>query len=160
MNYKRIFLLLGIVYIILSPILIIITANNFYNDGVWDGIYLVNKNHELDQSKLDAINKQNTELELLRASTKEYDKGFIAAMESIRSNILFAGSTFKYGNYSIKAWDILPGKVEIEVIKDGNYIFNGTCYADTWCNIKDVSFQIDDIHIGKEASYLVYWSNN
>lgn len=76
-----------------------------------------------------------------------------------QSNILFAGSTFKYDTYVIKAQDILPDRVEIQVLQNGDYVFNGTCYENEWCNIKDISFQIDDIHIGKEASYLVYWSD-
>jgi len=96
---------------------------------------------------------------LNRILSKEYDKGFINGIESIGSNILFAGSTFEYGNYTIKCQDIQPGKAFLEVIQGGNYIFNGTCYKNQWCNIRDVSIQIDDIHIGKEAAYLVYWSD-
>jgi len=96
-----------------------------------------------------------------RLMAAEYDRGYLAAMDSYRSNILFAGSTFEYNHtYFIKAQDILSNKVEIDVfIQNGDYVFNGTCYENAWCNIRDISFQIDDIHIGKEAAYFVYWSD-
>ena len=155
MNYKKLAIILMAIYIILSPVFFIIIADKVYDKGIWDGIYLANKNRDTEQT----IINQNHEIELKQTAYKEYDRGFIDAIDSCRSNILFAGSTFKYGEYFIKAQDIQLGKVEIEVIQAGNYIFNGTCYADKWCNIKDVSFQIDDIHIGKEAAYLVYWSD-
>ncbi len=86
-----------------------------------------------------------------------YDKGF-KDFCCIRSNILFAGSTFTYDNkYVVKAWDITKNKVEIVIMRDGNEIDRRFCYPNRFCNINNISFQIDDIHIGKEASYLVFW---
>ena len=111
-----------------------------------------NQSHEWTGSDED-VEKIN------RIIAKEYDRGFVAAMEQYQSNILFAGSTFEYGDYTVKLQDIQPGRAYIGVIQGGNYVFNGTCYKYQWCNIRDVTFQIDDIHIGKEAAYLVYWSD-
>jgi hypothetical protein len=91
--------------------------------------------------------------------TKEYDRGFLKGLESYRSNILFAGSTFTYDKYVVKAWDIMPGKAEIVIMQDGYEIDRGFCYSNRFCNLNNISFQIDDIHIGKEANYLVYWSD-
>ena len=89
----------------------------------------------------------------------EYESGYFDGITAVESHILFAGATFEYGKYVIKANDISEHSAEIQVLQDGNYAFNGTCYENKWCNIKDVSFQIDDIHIGNEASYFVYWSD-
>jgi len=100
------------------------------------------------------VSEHNIEL------SKEYDKGYLTCLEQTQSHILFAGSTFEYDNkYVIKVQYILPNKVELRVLQNGSDVFNGTCYENNWCNIKDVSFQIDDVHIGKEAAYFVYWSD-
>lgn len=121
---------------------------------------------DLNQTQLENVIRESPGYQTARADPmtenklyEEYDRGYLDAMKSFRSNILFAGSTFKYGEYDIKFQDVQPGKAYIEVIQGGNYVFNGTCYENQWCNIKDVSFQIDDIHIGKEDAYFVYWSD-
>jgi len=119
----------------------------------------------LNQTQLENVIRESPGYQTARAEPltaneryEEYDRGYLAALKQNPGHILFTGSTFEYDNYTLMLRDITKSTAFFRVMENGNDVFNGTCYSNKWCNIKNISFQIDDIHIGKEASYLVYWS--
>jgi len=73
-NYKKIVIILMIIYIVLSPILILVVANESYHKGMWVGIATGTSWNEEQHSKQSPLNNYNIGEHIMH--TDEYSKFF------------------------------------------------------------------------------------